>query len=243
MTINGILAELIFKENKAKHDFYVEESYVIQWMYPYLTPHGIMLKLNQEPLPGLDPKLVENDHKFWGWYTQWLLGQSAFRRDICARKSFSKLRSAIAGIYDYRRMYAEAEYAFQQSIELYPLSPEANFRLAQMYMNMQRYDDAEALIRGFAEADPKHESAKGFLGQIANSRRMVTRRQEIEKSSTKPDIFPPTRPWNWSPSTRPRACRVHSRTWFRGCCPTRRFRPSIFWRWPDSWHRNSASKP
>jgi len=181
MTINGILAELIFKENKAKHDFYVEESYVIQWMYPYLTPHGIMLKLNQEPLPGLDPKLVENDHKFWGWYTQWLLGQSAFRRDICARKSFSKLRSAIAGIYDYRRMYAEAEYAFQQSIELYPLSPEANFRLAQMYMNMQRYDDAEALIRGFAEADPKHESAKGFLGQIANSRRMVTRRQEIEK--------------------------------------------------------------
>lgn len=181
MTINGILAELIFKENKDRHDFYVEESYVIQWMYPYLTPHGIMLKLNKEPLPGLDPKLVENDHNFWGWYTPWLLNQSKFRRDICARKSFSKLRSAIAGIYDYRRMYAEAEYAFRQSIELYPLSPEANFRLAQMYMNMQRFEDAEQLIRGFAEADPKNESAKGFLGQIENSRRMVSRRQEIEK--------------------------------------------------------------
>lgn len=191
MTINGILAELIFKENKAKHDFYVEESYVIGWMYPYLTPHGLMLKLNKEPLPGLDPKLVENDHKFWGWYTKWLLDQSKFRRDICARKSFSKLRSAIAGIYDYRRLYEEAEYAFRQSIDLYPLSPEANFRLAQMYMNMQRFEDAEKLIRGFAEADPKNESAKGFLGQIENARRMGNRRQAIEKKQRETSALTP----------------------------------------------------
>ena len=181
MTINGILAELRFKEHKAKHDFYVEESYVIQWMYPYLTPHGIILKLNKEPLPGLDPELVKNDHQFWSWYTQWLLDQPAFRRDICARKSFSKLRSAIAGIYDYRRMYDEAEYAFKQSIDLYPLSPEANFRLAQMYMNMQRFDDAEKLIRDFAAADPKNDSARGFLGQIEGTKRMIDRRREIER--------------------------------------------------------------
>ena len=181
MTINGILAELIFKENKAKHDFYVEESYVIGWMYPYLSPHGIILKLNDEPLPSLDPALVANDHAFWGWYTQWLLDQPAFRRDICARKSFSKLRSAIAGIYDYRRMYEEAEYAFKQSIDLYPLSPEATFRLAQMYMNMQRVDDAEKLVREFAEQDPANDSAKGFLAQIEGSRRMLDRRQDIEK--------------------------------------------------------------
>ena len=181
MTINGILAELIFKENKNKHDFYVEESYVIGWMYPYLTPNGLIMKLNGERIDNLDPKLVENDHKFWGWYTPWLLGQSSFTRDICARKSFSKLRSAIAGIYDYRRMYEEAEYAFKQSIELYPLSPESNFRLAQMYMNMQRFEDAENLIRNFAEQDPANESAKGFLGQIENTRRMGARRMEIEK--------------------------------------------------------------
>ncbi len=180
MTINGILAELIFKENRDRHDFYVEESYVIQWMYPYLTPHGIMLKLNRDPVPSLDPELVENDRKFWTWYTAWLLEQSAFRRDICARKSFSKLRSAIAGIYDYRRMYDEAELAFKQSIELYPLSPEANFRLAQMYMNMQRFEDAETLIRDFVEQDPRNDSAHGFLGQIENTRRMIGRRRDIE---------------------------------------------------------------
>lgn len=189
MTINGILAELIFKENKDKHDFYVEESYVIGWMYPYLAPNGIIMKLNQEPLAGLDPQLVENDHKFWGWYTKWLLEQPAFQRDICARKSFSKLRSAIAGIYDYRRMYDEAEYAFKQSIDLYPLSPEANFRLAQMYMNMQRPGDADQLIRGFAEQDPDNDSAKGFLGQIENSARMVARRQAIERKQQETGVL------------------------------------------------------
>ncbi|HRT04126.1 MAG TPA: DUF2723 domain-containing protein [Kiritimatiellia bacterium] len=191
MTINGILAELIFKENKDRHDFYVEESYVIQWMYPYLTPHGLMLKLNKDPLPGLDPQLVKNDHAFWGWYTKWLLDQSAFRRDICARKSFSKLRSAIAGIYDYRRMYDEAEYAFKQSIDLYPLSPEATFRLAQMYMNMQRFDDAEKLIREFAAADPKNDSAKGFLGQIEGTKRMIDRRREIERKQHETGVLSP----------------------------------------------------
>ncbi|MGD9782131.1 MAG: DUF2723 domain-containing protein [Kiritimatiellia bacterium] len=191
MTINGILAELIFKENKAKHDFYVEESYVIGWMYPYLTPHGIILKLNKDPLPGLDPELVANDHAFWGWYVKWLLDQPEFRRDICARKSFSKLRSAIAGVYDYRRMYGEAEYAFKQSIDLYPLSPEATFRLAQMYMNMQRFGDADQLVRAFAEADPKNESAKGFLAQIEGTQRMVSRRKEIEKEQQETQILSP----------------------------------------------------
>jgi len=191
MTINGILADLIFKENKDKHDFYVEESYVIGWMYPYLTPHGIIMKLNRDPVASLDPQLVENDHKFWGWYTKWLLDQPGFRRDICARKSFSKLRSAIAGIYDYRRMYDEAEYAFKQSIDLYPLSPEANFRLAQMYMNMQRFEDAGNLIRAFAEADPKNESSKGFLAQIEGTMKMTQRRREIERKQQETGVLTP----------------------------------------------------
>ena len=192
MTINGILAKLIFEENKDRHDFYVEESYVIQWMYPYLTPNGIMLKLNRDPVGALDPQLVKNDQNFWRWYTDWLLSQSEFRRDICARKSFSKLRSAIAGIYDYRRMYADAEIAFKQSIALYPLSPEATFRLAQMYMNMQRFEDAEKLVKEFAEQDPKNESADSFLNQIQHTRQMLDRRQEIERRQREQGAITPS---------------------------------------------------
>lgn len=180
MAINGILAKLIFEENKDKHDFYVEESYAIQWMYPYLTPNGIMLKLNDHPLPRLPEDVVKNDHAFWGWYVPWLLSQSEFQRDICARKSFSKLRSAIAGIYEFRRDYAEAEYAYKQSVELYPLSPEALFRLAQMYVNIGREDDAVALLSDFVEKDVHNDSAKDFLNRLTEMKAARARVEELD---------------------------------------------------------------
>jgi hypothetical protein len=48
MEINGILCEMIWRNNNFRHAFYVEESYPIQWMYPYFTPHGLIMKLNNE---------------------------------------------------------------------------------------------------------------------------------------------------------------------------------------------------
>ena len=146
MEINGIISKMIFEYNKWRHAFYVEESYVIGWMYPYMEPHGLILKINNEPLPGLTPEMVKNDMDFWGWYSKRLLADKKFLRDVTARKSFSKLRCAIAGLYAWRRMPGEAETAFRQAVELCPLSPEANFRLAEFYMQFGRYDDALSLL-------------------------------------------------------------------------------------------------
>ncbi|MBC8324981.1 MAG: DUF2723 domain-containing protein [Verrucomicrobia subdivision 3 bacterium] len=47
MAINALLTKVIFETNPA-HSFYVEESYPLQWMYPYITPHGIIMKLEAE---------------------------------------------------------------------------------------------------------------------------------------------------------------------------------------------------
>lgn len=180
MAINGILAKLIFEKNKFRHDFYVEESYAIQWMYPYLTPHGLIMKINKEPLARLPADIVENDHKFWDWYTQRLLGTTKFTRDICARKSFSKLRTAIGGLYEWRGMFDEAEYAYQQAIDLYPLSPEVNFRMAQLYMRTGRHEEAERLIAKLAQEDPLSEGVAGFLKNIVTMRESEARRIELE---------------------------------------------------------------
>ena len=68
MKINGILCRWIFDKNKDKHAFYVEESYVIPWMYPYLEPYGIIMKINHDPLPtpvqdpALWKKIVDRDN-------------------------------------------------------------------------------------------------------------------------------------------------------------------------------------
>jgi thioredoxin-like negative regulator of GroEL len=162
-----------------KRDFYVEESYVIPWMYPYLTPHGLIMKINNEPTE-LTPEMIKNDHDFWDWYVNRLVSDSKFTRDVVARKTFSKLRSAIAGLYAARGNVTEAEYAFKQAVELYPLSPEAVFRLADLYMRQRRFDDAHKTVADFAAKDLHNESAKGFLQQIAQARAMFTRKVELE---------------------------------------------------------------
>ncbi len=180
MTINGILARMIFEANKAKHDFYVEESYVIPWMYPYLTPHGLIMKINKEPVPEITPEMVKNDREFWDWYTKRLTSNPKFVRDVVARKTFSKLRSAIAGLYAYRRLFDEAEYAFQQAIDLYPLSPEANFRLADIEMQQFRFTKAREVIEAFLKEDPGNDRVAEFLVQIRQLETLDNRRRELE---------------------------------------------------------------
>jgi len=211
MQINGILCKQIFDHNQyvtelktdeatresgsavvpfdpvgpdgklRKRDFYVEESYVIPWMYPYLTPHGLIMKINNEPTE-ITPELIKNDHDFWDWYVTRLVSDSKFIRDVVARKTFSKLRSAIAGLYAARGNVAEAEYAFKQAVELYPLSPEAVFRLADLYMRQKRCDEAHQVISDFLVQDVHNESGKGFLQQTDNLRGMIARKAKLETS-------------------------------------------------------------
>ena len=189
MTINGILAKKIFEANKRIHDFYVEESYVIPWMYPYLEPHGLIMKINKEPLNGLTPEMVKNDREFWDWYIARLKGNEKFLRDVVARKTFSKLRSTIAGLYAARRMFDESEYAFRQAIALYPLSPEANFRLADIHMQQGEFAEARTIIEEFLREDTENDKVRDFLNQIVNLERLNTRRGELEAElSTGGDI-------------------------------------------------------
>lgn len=185
MEINGILAKNIFDYNSYKHDFYVEESYVIRWMYPYLTPHGLIMKINRQPLPrlGSDMAVVRDDLDFWDWYTRRLTSNEAFRRDVVARKSFSKLRSALAGLYAYRNMKSESEKAFLEARALYPLSPEANFRLAEVYMRGKQYAEARALMTAFGEADPANDKVGDFLKQLDRLEGLQQRIDQLQAQS------------------------------------------------------------
>ena len=179
MEINGILCDMIFQKNKARHAFYIEESYVINWMFPYLTPHGLIMKINSEKTP-LDHATVRNDMQFWDWYTRHLLRSPMFRRDLPAQKSFSKLRSAIAGLYAARYMQAEAERAFQEARVLYPVSPEANFRLIQEVLLRQgRYTEAIDVLDEYNFRDPNNGRGKDFVNYIRQVRATEAKVREL----------------------------------------------------------------
>src|SRR5437773_8065983 len=131
MSINGLLTKVIFDKNPT-NEFYVEESFPLDWMFPYLEPYGIIMKINRQPLPEMTEEMVKRDHEFWSQYSQRLIGNwitydtpvkeicefagrvyerhdykgftgdRKFIRDEQAQKSFSKIRRSIGGIYAWR---------------------------------------------------------------------------------------------------------------------------------------------
>ena len=156
MAINGLLTKIIFDKNP-DHEFYVEESFPLDWMYPHLTPYGIIMKINRQQLPELGDDVVKKDHEFWSQYQERLIGneinydttisnicafaeRTYFRRDYKkfkgdpkfirdndGQKAFSKLRSSIAGLYAYRIQTSKSVPEQQRMIK------EAEFAFKQAY--------------------------------------------------------------------------------------------------------------
>ena len=131
MSINAALAKIIFDKNPDR-EFYIEESFPLDWMYPHLEPNGLIMKINRESLAELPDDVIQKDHDYWqgrvgGMIGNWLTdetpvktvadfaekvygrkdlsgftGDPAFVRDNYAPKMFSKWRGAIGGVYSWR---------------------------------------------------------------------------------------------------------------------------------------------
>ncbi len=110
--------------------------------------------------------MVARDRAYWDGLFRDLDADPKFRRDDVAQKTFSKLRSAIGGLYAYRRMTDEAKYAFEQAIRLCPESPEANFRLTQLYLDRGQYDEAIAVLENYQRKDPNNTRIRDAIQQI-----------------------------------------------------------------------------
>jgi hypothetical protein len=182
MNINGLLCKFIFDKN-TNRDFFVEEAYPLQWMQPNLEPHGLIFKLNREPMGKLSDEILQRDHDFWtneirpvigGWLRDetslkevaafvekafgrsdlnGFTGDTNFIRNAYTQSMFSKSRSAIAGLYDWRaqhvndtaeknRMACAADFAFRQAWALCPYSPEAVYRFVNFLLSQNRVEDA-----------------------------------------------------------------------------------------------------
>src|SRR5262249_44835454 len=56
----------------------------IEWMYPHLSPHGLILKLNRKPLDTISERMVKEDHAYWreqpkGLIGDWLTNEETVR--------------------------------------------------------------------------------------------------------------------------------------------------------------------
>ncbi len=177
--INGAIAQWIFEMNKAKHTFYVEESYPIVWMYPYLEPAGLIMKLNKEPLKTIPPKVVAKDMALWSGLTAELTANPAFCRDDVAQKSYSKLRSSIGGLYAYRGMLREAEKALWQSLMFYSASAEGRSRLTEVLVAQERFDEAISVCEEWLRLDPYNPAPTDVLNRVTYAKNLASKEKEM----------------------------------------------------------------
>ena len=131
MNINGLITRIIFDRNPDR-EFYIEESFPLEWMYPHLEPHGLILKIDRQPLAQLPEDVIARDREYWcklvaGMLGDWLgdqtpvskvaefvdrvyvrkslkgfTGDARFVQNDYAGKLFSKLRCSIGGLYAWR---------------------------------------------------------------------------------------------------------------------------------------------
>jgi len=73
MMINGLLCKVIFDQNPT-NDFFIEESFPLEWMYPHETPYGIIMKINRKPLQAIPQEILDRDHQFWAKYCERFIG-------------------------------------------------------------------------------------------------------------------------------------------------------------------------
>lgn len=180
MEINGILTKMMWDHDRLRHSFYVEESYVIPWMYPYLSPHGLIMKLNADRTP-YDPKTAAKDRDFWDWYVRRLLSDPMYRRDFAGQKSFSKLRAAIAGLYSKQGRHADAAQAYREACLLYPASPEASFRYAQEILLPSRRWDAVLELMDYTDyLDPNNKRTANLRGYVESLRSLLAQIDALE---------------------------------------------------------------
>lgn len=130
MGMNALIAKSIFDKNPDR-EFYVEEGFPLDWMYPYFSPPGLLMKLNRQPLNDMPTNEISNDEKFWSKEMAGKIGDGlandtsvsnvcAFAEKVFAGKDLSDFkgdpkfmakkymtacphwRSSIAGIYAWR---------------------------------------------------------------------------------------------------------------------------------------------
>jgi hypothetical protein len=131
MNVNALLSKTVFDKNPAR-EFYLSESFPLAWMFPNLTPSGLVMKVNRDNVPELTEDTLKRDHEFWAKYSEQLVGDwityetpvkdvaafvekvylnhdyNGFHGDVdfvhdeVAQKAFSKMRSAICGTYCWR---------------------------------------------------------------------------------------------------------------------------------------------
>lgn len=107
MAINGLVAKIIFNKNP-DHEFYIETSFPLDWMYPYLEPHGLIFKVNRQPLAELSDEIVQRDHDYWTKTVQPMIGD--WLHDDTSVQEIADFAQKVFGQHDFSGFTGDPQF-------------------------------------------------------------------------------------------------------------------------------------
>jgi tetratricopeptide (TPR) repeat protein len=174
--LNSMVGEWIWQRNKDQRHFFVEESFPMEWSYPNAVPHGLCYEIKKDPVPVLNPDLVQADMDYWSEYIEHLKKDPRFEDDIDAQRSFSKLRNTGGNIYKWRKMPEAAEQAYRQALELWPGNTETLNNFSDLLIQQNRVDELRDILAKASKADPNNGLLAMLLG---NCERRIALKGEV----------------------------------------------------------------
>jgi hypothetical protein len=190
MAIHARLVRKIFDLNPDRQ-FYVEESYPLDWTYPHLIPAGPIFKINRTKVENLSVEAVARDRAYWDARLKTTLGRTVTDEtslaDVCtfADKIYrerilddfkgertyltqpavqvtnGKLRTAIAGLYVWRVKQSAS------APERRRMSKEAELAFKQAYALGPANPETVMRFTSFLMEDDRREDVVRFVRAAA----------------------------------------------------------------------------
>jgi hypothetical protein len=187
MAINGLVTKLMFDKNP-DCEFYVEQFFPIEWMQPHLSPHGLIMRINRQPLVGLSGEVVRQDRECWSHYIQPMLGDwlnydtsvaetvafvekvhvdhnligfkgdPRFVQNERPQTLFSKLRASIGGLYMCRATISK------DVLEQERMLKESDFAFRQSFALCPRSPETVLRYAGLLLGEKRYEDAILVVG-------------------------------------------------------------------------------
>ena len=174
MDINERLFKTLLEKNPDL-SFAMEESFPFKSVLADASPLGPIMEVSPlDQQNALTPERASETVDYWRNATGQLLNDPDAQASDAVRKSYSKLLSSQAGLFEQRKHTAEAEQLLRLANEVCPYSPEAVFRYCNLLITQGRVNETLPVVQNAIRADPNNQSFQNLqteLNRLARNQR------------------------------------------------------------------------
>jgi len=174
MDINERLFKTLLEKNPDL-SFAMEESFPFKSVLADASPLGPIMEVSPlDQQNALTPERASETVDYWRNATGQLLNDPDAQASDAVRKSYSKLLSSQAGLFEQRKHTAEAEQLLRLANEVCPYSPEAVFRYCNLLITQGRVNETLPVVQNAIRADPNNQQFQRLqteLNRLARNQR------------------------------------------------------------------------